>query len=126
MVAAFLLLAMASHVTRMQTMVVVAQMRERRRRELLMQLLMCSNMPLTTQTRRKVERSPNGWRSSTMYGYVYGKDGVRNSDSVFKSNFRFFFFFFWKAHLIDQTNPRRHTANPPKEIHRVETQISRA
>ena len=23
-----------------------------------------------------------------MYGYVYGKDGVRNSDSVFKSNFR--------------------------------------
>ena len=88
MVAAFLLLAMASHVTRMQTMVVVAQMREGRRRELLVQLLMSSNMPLTTQTRRKVERSPNGWRSSTMYGYVYGKDGVRNSDSVFKSNFR--------------------------------------
>ena len=30
-------------------------------------------------------------------------------------------FFFWKAHLIDQTNPRRHSANPPKEIHRVKT-----
>ncbi len=29
--------------------------------------------------------------------------------------------FFWKAHLIDKTYPRRHTANPPKEIHRVET-----
>ncbi len=29
--------------------------------------------------------------------------------------------FFWKAHLIDQTYPRRHSANPPKEIHRVET-----
>jgi hypothetical protein len=50
----------ASHVTRMQTAVVVAQMRERRRRELLMQLLMGSNMPLTTQTRQKVERTPNG------------------------------------------------------------------
>ena len=52
---------MASHVTRMQTAAaVVAQMRERRRRELLMQLLMGSNMPLTTQTRQKVERTPNG------------------------------------------------------------------
>ena len=88
MVAAFLMLAMASHVTRQQTAVVFAQMRERRRRELLMLLLMGSNMPLTTQTRQKVERSPNGWRSSTMFGYVYGKDGVRNSDSAFKSNFR--------------------------------------
>jgi hypothetical protein len=29
------------------------------------------------------------------------------------------FFVFWKAHLIDQTYPRRHSANPPKEIHRV-------
>jgi hypothetical protein len=28
--------------------------------------------------------------------------------------------FFGKAHLIDKTYPRRHTANPPKEIHRVE------
>ena len=88
MVAAFLMLAMASHVIRQQTAVVVAEMRERRRRDMLMQLLMGSNMPLTSQTRQKVERSPNGWRSSTMYGYVYGKDGVRNSDSVFKSNFR--------------------------------------
>ena len=35
-------------------------------------------------------------------------------------------FFFWKANLIDQTNPRRHSANPPKEIHRVETLTSRA
>jgi hypothetical protein len=36
------------------------------------------------------------------------------------------FFFFWKAHLIDQTYPRRHSANPPKEIHRVETLSSLA
>ena len=35
-----------------------------------------------------MERSPNGWLSSTMYGYVFGKDGVRNSDDVFRSNFR--------------------------------------
>jgi hypothetical protein len=28
--------------------------------------------------------------------------------------------FFWKAYLIDQTYPRRHSANPPKEIHRVQ------
>jgi hypothetical protein len=28
----------------------------------------------------------------------------------------------WKAHLIDKTYPRRHMANPPKEIHRVENQ----
>ena len=88
MVSAFLFLAMAAHVTRQQTALVIAQMRERRRRELLMQLLLHKDMPLTTHTRRKVERSPNGWRSSTMFGYVYGKDGVRNSDSVFKSNFR--------------------------------------
>jgi hypothetical protein len=27
--------------------------------------------------------------------------------------------FFCKARLIDKTYPRRHTANPPKEIHRV-------
>ena len=65
MVAAFLMLAMASHVTRQQTAVVVAEMRERRRRDMLMQLLMGSNMPLTSQTRQKVERSPNGWRSRT-------------------------------------------------------------
>jgi len=32
--------------------------------------------------------------------------------------------FFWKAHLIDQTNPRRHTANPPKEIHRRNPSMS--
>jgi hypothetical protein len=79
---------MASHVTRSHTAVVLAQMREQRRRELLMQLLMRNDMPLTTQTRRKVERAPNGWRGSTMHGYVYGKGGVRNSDAVFKSNFR--------------------------------------
>ena len=34
--------------------------------------------------------------------------------------------FFWEAHLIDQTYPRRHSANPPKEIHRVETLSSLA
>jgi hypothetical protein len=67
---------------------VAHQMRERRRRVLLMDLLLQSRTPLTTQTRSNVERSPNGWLSSTMYGYVFGKDGVRNSDDVFRSNFR--------------------------------------
>ena len=89
MVAAeFLLLAAASHVLRAQMSDVAHQMRERRRRVLLMDLLLHWQTPLTTQTRTKVERSPNGWLSSTMYGYVFGKDGVRNSDDVFRSNFR--------------------------------------
>ena len=89
MVAAeLLLLAAAAHVQRMQMSDVAHQMRERRRRVLLMDLLLQSRTPLTTRTYTKVERSPNGWLSSTMYGYVFGKDGVRNSDDVFRDNFR--------------------------------------
>jgi hypothetical protein len=89
MVAAeLLLLAAAAHVQRMQMSDVAHQMRQRRRRLLLMDLAFHWQTPLTSQTRRKVERSPNGWMSSTMYGYVFGKDGVRNSDDVFRANFR--------------------------------------
>ncbi len=83
-----LMLAAASHVLRAQMLDVAHQMRERRRRVLLMDLLLQSKTPLTTRTYRKVERPPNGWLSSTMCGYVLGKDGVRNSDDVFRSNFR--------------------------------------
>ena len=61
-----LMLAAASHVLRAQMSDVAHQMRERRRRILLMDLLLQSRTPLTTQTRTKVERSPNGWLSSTM------------------------------------------------------------
>jgi hypothetical protein len=43
-----------------------------------------SDTPLTTQTRRTVTRSVNGWKSSTMWGYVYGD----NSDSIFRENIR--------------------------------------
>ena len=89
MVAAeLLLLAAAAHVQRMQLSDVAHQMRQRRRRLLLMDLAFHWQTPLTTRPYTKVERSPNGWMSSTMYGYVFGKDGVRNSDDVFRANFR--------------------------------------
>ena len=83
MVAAeLLLLAAAAHVQRMQMSDVAHQMRQRRRRILLMDLAFHWQTPLTTRQYTKVERSPNGWMSSTMYGYVFGKGGVRNSDDV--------------------------------------------
>ena len=84
MVAAFLMLAMASHVLRAQNDSFVHQMRSRRRRLLLQELLLMSDFPSTTRTRREVFRSTKKWRSSTMHGYVYGD----NADSIWRENFR--------------------------------------
>jgi hypothetical protein len=77
-----LMLAVASHVLREQMSDVAHAMRERRRRALLMELLMHSKAPLTTRTSTKVERSPNGWLSSTMYGYVFGKDALLSAAAL--------------------------------------------
>jgi hypothetical protein len=73
--------------------------------------------------------APHTWHTSAcpaLRDAAAAWDYIANLHDVDGAPYLHRLFFFWKAHLIDQTYPRRHSANPPKEIHRVETLSSLA